>query len=64
MAKHTLEMYPGFVDGFDAVCTNCYDPSFDEGGWSGIEGVYNATQQEVDDWFHDHIIEHEEDKND
>lgn len=55
--QHELVMEPGFVSGFDAYCANHFDPDYED-GWSGIEGVYNATQQEVDDWFHDHVIEH------
>lgn len=52
--SHELVTYKGFVSGKDAECT-CSDPDYSEGGWSGIEGVYNATDQEIDDWFADHV---------
>lgn len=56
---HTLIIEPGFR-GLDGFCEDCYDPSFDEGSWGGYSGVYNATREDVEEWFENHVIEQEE----
>lgn len=49
-----LVTYAGFVSGLDAYCETHFDPDYSEGGWSGYEGIYNATDQEVREWFEHH----------
>lgn len=52
--EHKLEMQAGFIEGFDAYCNTCFDPDYD-GGWSGVEGIYNATEGEVNEWYAEHV---------
>ena len=53
--EHKLVTEEAFISGKDAECS-CSDPDW-EGGWSGIVGIYNATDQEIEDWYHDHLVE-------
>ena len=54
--EHKLVTEKAFIAGKDAYCDGCNDPDY-EGGWSGIVGIYNATDQEIEDWYHDHLVE-------
>ena len=54
--EHELITYNAFISGKDAECS-CSDADYSEGGWSGIVGIYNATDQEIEDWYHDHLVE-------
>lgn len=54
--EHELDVYSSFLDGKDAICLTCYSPDYED-GWYGHEGIYNATDQEIEDWFHDHVEE-------
>lgn len=58
-SEHELVTYKGFITGRDAECITCTDPDYDDGWTGSIYGIYNATDQEIEDWFHDHVLEQE-----
>lgn len=54
--EHKLEMYQNrYTGGIDGVCS-CSSPHYED-GWSGQVSFFGSTEQEVQDWHHDHLIE-------
>lgn len=55
--EHELITYQsiGINGAFDGACS-CSDVDYDD-GWYGEVGIYGVTEQEVEDWHHDHVLE-------
>ena len=55
IVNHSLNIRPSFVTGFDAEC-ECSDPDI-EVGWTGVVGIFSASFEDIEDWYHDHLAD-------
>lgn len=54
--QHKLVTEKSFTRGKDAYCETCLNPDYGpEDGWTGVEGVFGATDEEVTEWYDEHV---------